>query len=250
MKFVHWSLVALFVAIAAPVAAQSAPLDTRNAVMRGEYIVKTVPLHHLSSGEAVKLLSPYTQSPGGGVFEVSASVRAVTIREVPKVYAEMMAVLAQYDRDPASVTLNFQLVAAENSNTRDPGVAGLDSLLRGVLKYTGYRLLTTSVASASENGTVTQTLSADGATFTLQVYVSDIRVDGSDASVHLSVNLTRNGIPSRGTGPNQVLTTGVTVPFGQTVVLGTSATDLGSGADPGQRALILTVRPQLVPVKK
>jgi hypothetical protein len=232
----------LIVALATAGAAQQ--IDTRNAVMHGDFIVKTVPLHHLTSSEAVKLLSPYSQTAGGGVFEVSPNVRAVTIREVPKVFAEMMMVLSQYDRDPASVTLNFQLIAAENTNTRDPGVAGLDSLLRGVLKYTGYRLLTTSVASASEGGTVTQTLSADGETFSLQVYVTDLRVDGTEASVHLNVNLMRNGVPSRGQAPSQVLSTGVTVPVGQTVVLGTSATDIG------QRALILTVRPQLVPVKK
>jgi hypothetical protein len=91
---------------------------------------------------------------------------------------------------------------------------------------------------------VTQTLSADGETFSLQVYVTDLRVDGTEASVHLNVNLMRNGVPSRGQAPSQVLSTGVTVPVGQTVVLGTSATDIG------QRALILTVRPQLVPVKK
>jgi hypothetical protein len=213
-------------------------------VVHGDFVVKTVPLHHLTSAEAVKLLSPYSQTAGGGVFEVSPNIRAVTIREVPKIYAEMMMVLSQYDRDPATVTLNFQLIAAENTNTRDPGVAGLDSLLRGVLKYTGYRLLTTSVASASENGNVTQTLSADGESFTLEVFVNDLRIDGTEASVHLNVHLIRNGVPSKGQAPSQVLSTGVTVPVGQTVVLGTSATDVG------QRALILTVRPQLVPVKK
>ena len=209
-----------------------------------EIIVKTVPLHHFTSSEAVKLLSPYVQSPGGGVFEVSQFVRAVTIRETPKIFAEMMAVLSQYDRDPASVTLNFQLIAAENTNTRDPGVAGLDSLLRTVLKYSGYRLLTTSVASASENGYVTQSLSADGDNFTLAVTVSDLRVEGNDASVHLSVSLTRNAVPSKGQAQASVLSTGVTVPVGQTVVLGTS------GIDSGQRALILTVRPQLASTKK
>ena len=168
--------------------------------MHGDFVVKTVPLHHLTSNEAVKLLvAVRRQTAGGGVFEVSPNVRAVTIREVPKIFAEMMMVLGQYDRDPATVTLNFQLIAAENSNTRDPGVAGLDSLLRGVLKYTGYRLLTTSVATASEGGIVTQTLSADGETFTLQVFVTDMRVDGNDASVHLSVHLTRNGVASKGT---------------------------------------------------
>ena len=245
MKRAFIALIVLFVAVGTRATAQAAPpIDTRNAIMHGEFIVKTVPLHHLSSIEAVKLLSPYAQTAGGGVFEVSPNVRAVTIREVPKIFAEMMTVLGQYDRDPASVTLNFQLIAAENSNTRDPGVAGLDSLLRGVLKYTGYRLLTTSVASASEGGRVTQTLSADGETFSLEVIVTDLRVDGNEASVHLSVSLTRNGIPSKGLPPNQVLSTGVTVPVGQTVVLGTSAPDIV------QRALILTVRPQLVSVKK
>ena len=209
-------------------------------------VVKTVPLHHFTSAEAVKLLSPYVQSPGGGVYEVSPNIRAVTIRETPKIYAEMMAVLTQYDREPASVTLNFQLIAAENTNTRDPAVAALDSLLRGVLKYSGYRLLTTSVASASEKGYVTQALSADGDNFTLAVTVSDLRVEGSDASVHLSVSLTRSAVPSKGQGPTSVLSTGVTVPVGQTVVLGTSMIDNGQA----QRALILTVRPQLASTKK
>lgn len=237
------SLVALSVAAATQAAAQQ-PTTPINAIMHGDFIVKTVPLHHLSSMEAVKLLSPYVQTNGGGVFEVSPNVRAVTIRELPKIFAEMMTVLGQYDRDPATITLNFQLIAAENSNTRDPGVAALDSLLRGVLKYTGYRLLTTSVASASEGGTVTQTLSADGETFTLEVYVSDMRYEGSDASVHLNVHLMRNGVPAKGLAPNQVLATGVTVPMGQTVVLGTSAPDVIP------RALILTVRPQLASVKR
>ena len=40
--------------------------------------------------------------------------------------------------------------------------------------------------------------------------------------------------------------TGVTVPMGQTVVLGTTA----AADSVGQRALILTVRPQLAPTKK
>lgn len=235
---------ALLVALGTTVAAQQASIDTRNTVKHGDFAIKTVPLHHLTSLEAVKLLQPYVQTNGGGVFEVSANIRAVTIREVPTVYAEMLMVLSRYDRDPATVTLNFQLIAAENSTTRDPGVAGLDSLLRGVLKYSGYRLLTTSMASASENSTVSQTLSADGETFTLAVNVTDLRVDGNEASVHLNVALYRNAVPSKGQALNQVLSTGVTVPIGQTVVLGTSATDVG------QRALILTVRPQLAPAKR
>ena len=46
-----------------------------------DFVVRTIPLHRLSSAEAVKLLTPYIQSPGGGVFEISSQIRAVTIRE-------------------------------------------------------------------------------------------------------------------------------------------------------------------------
>ena len=104
--------------------------------------------------------------------------------------------------------------------------------------------MTTSVATASENGYVSQTLSADGETFTLGVSVSDLRIEGTAASVHLTVALSRNAAPAKGQAAASVFTTGVTVPVGQTVVLGTSSTDSG------QRALILTVRPQLASTKK
>jgi len=206
-----------------------------------EFVVKTVPLHHLTSADAVKLLQPYVQTPGGGVYPAPANIRAVTIREVPRIFSEMTTVLNEYDREAASITLNFQIISADHSTTRDASAAGLDSLLRGVLKYSGYHLLGTTMAPAAEGAHITQTLNA-GEPLSLAVDVSDIRVEGNDASVHLNVQLSRSLYQ---TGPNRVvvnpvlLSTGVTVPIGQTVVLGTSATDNG------QRALILTVRPQI-----
>ena len=243
MRIARIAALALLVARTSSATAQQAAAHVTNA----DFVVKTVPLHHLSSAEAMRLLQPYVQTPGGGVFEISPNVRAVTIREIPKIYADMMAVLGQYDREPMSVTLTFQLVAADNSNTRDPAVAGIDSLLRGVLKYSGYRLLGTAVATASEHGMVQQSLSADGEILTLNGDVSDLRVDGNDASVHLNVDLRRSVTatqPGRPFAPN-VLGTGVTVPMGQTVVLGTAASSLAT-----QRALILTVRPQLATAGK
>jgi hypothetical protein len=204
--------------------------------------VKTVALHHLSSGEAMRLLSPYSVTPNGGVFEVP-NVRAVTIREVPRVYNEMLGVLEKYDREPAAVVLNFQLVVAEPTNTRDPAVAGIDSLLRNVLKFSGYRLLGTAVATTGENHIVTQTIAGDSETLSLSVEVRDVRVDGNDASVTLHVALERPAVApttnSYGHARADLLSTGLTVPMGQTVLLGTSA------SENGQRALILTVRPQL-----
>ena len=255
MKLVHLAAVAMTAIAFGRSSAQQAPQadDPRDAATESilaaqqDLIVKTVSLHHLTAPEAVQLLTPYVRSSGGGVF--AAPSRAVTIRESRKNLNDILRVLAQYDRDPANVTLNFQLIAAENTTTRDPNLVGLDSLLRGVLKYTGYRLLTTAVASGSEFGQVTQTLSGDGEPFTLAVDISEVRTgpNTNDSNIHLHVVLIRDAVPGAvGVGHNssQILSTGLTVPIGQTVVLGTSA------VDGGQRALILTVRPQLVAVKK
>jgi hypothetical protein len=229
-------------------AAQQQSSATRPPIKTEQpFLVKTVPLHHLRSQDAVKLLSPYVQTQGGGVYEASASssIRAVTIREIQTVFNEMMAVLERYDRDPATVVLNFQLIAAENTNTRDPAVASLDTLLRSVLKFSGYRLLSTSVAAASEGQMVSQTISADGDPLLLSVQISELRSEGNDASVQLYVQLNRQSIPAtpqnggNGRPASELFSTGVRVPIGQTVVLGTSA------AEGGTRAMILTVRPQL-----
>jgi hypothetical protein len=249
---------------AAPLAAQTPPRPTTNpsdAYRVGEFIVKTVPLRHLTSAEAVKLLSPYVENAGGGVYEVGQSIRAVTIRETMKPYMQMMQVLGQYDRDPATVTLNFQLVAADNSGQRDQAVAGLDSVLRGVLKFSGYRLLTTAVLNVGERATAQQSLSVGGVPYKLFVDVADITSDGANASIRMHVTLARSGVVEvnglKSAEPS-VLSTGVTIPIGNTVVLGTSVEPgkrsvvdgvVTSGDD---RALILTVRPQIVatPTKK
>jgi hypothetical protein len=244
MRLALGSLVAVIL-VSAPATAQqqTQPPAKSPFAAPGDFVVKTVTLHHLSSAEAVKLLSPYSQTPGGGVYEVSR-VHAITIRETPKIYADMIAVLGQFDREAANVTLNFQLIAADGSGTRDPGIAGLDSLLRGVLKFSGYHLLGTAIATASEGGMATQTLAAESEVLTLQAIVGDLRVDGNEASVHLSVELRRPVVAmtnGKSFSPN-VLSTDVTVPIGQTVVLGTAASTIPNA---GARALILTVRPQM-----
>jgi hypothetical protein len=251
MKLGHLAWLAC-VAIAPVAAAQQQSQAQKVLVEKPvapQFIVKTIDLHHLTSAEAVKLLDPYSRTVGGGVYEVP-SLRAVTIRETQAIVDEMMALLARYDRDPANVILNFQLIAAENTGVRDPAVAGLDSLLRGVLKFSGYRLLGTSVASAGEREDVSQSIPTERGSYTLMLDVSSLRVAGGDASVHLNVSLWRPAVPSApghaGAPASRILMTGVTVPMGQTVVLGTTA----AADSVGQRALILTVRPQLAPTKK
>ena len=248
MKAIQSIVLGALVALAAATAGAQQRAAVAATRTGDDIVVKTITLRHLSSVEATQLLMPYVQTKGGGVYAVPG-VRAVTIREVPRIFAEMEKVLASYDRSPATVTLNFQLIAAENTGARDPAVAGLDSLLRGVLKYSGYRLLRTTVANAGENERVSQSLSGDQEPYTLRVFVSEIRTEGGEASVHLNVTLEKDQFVNTPAGKSAVpgkelLSTGVSVPIGHTVVLGAAA------ADGEARALILTVRPQLAEGKR
>jgi hypothetical protein len=213
-------------------------------------VVVTVPLKHLTSNEAIALLSPYVGvgTPGNGVFSVPTA-HAVTIRSYGPSIARMRAVLAEYDRAPMSVTLTFQLIAADDTPSREQGLAGLDSVLRGVLKFSGYHLLGTAIGTASEGAGITQTLTSEPEPMKLEAIVREIRTDLNEPAVRLDVTLTRenatavwSGNASR-IGHEVLLESVVTVPAGQTIVLGTAA---GRGT---AKALILTVKPQLTVVK-
>jgi hypothetical protein len=175
-----------------------------------------------------------------------ATTRSVARDTARKIYPKATN-LRSAEHPAASISLTFQLIAAEDAPTRDPGLAGLDSLLRGVLRFNGYRLLGTAVVSAGEFADVTQTLTAtDQEAIKLSVSVRDVYLAGEASSVRLTVRMVRNyGLPNstmRGMY-DDLLTTGVTVPIGQTVVLGTAA------VTGNVKALILTVKPQLAAVR-
>jgi hypothetical protein len=208
-------------------------------------------------------------------------VRAVTIRETAAVSSEMLAVLSKYDHEPATITLDFELIAGYNCDACAPPLdartsppAGLDSLMRRMLKYRQYRMLATTVAVTDERNHVSLALSAEGDPMRLEVTVHEVRVDESQpvivvdgvrqesppGSVQLDISLYRDAIaargPVQGRPPSQLFSSGLTVPIGQTVVMGSAVTTLppaavGRGRDSSpDGALILVVRPQLNPVKR
>jgi len=228
-------------------------------------LTKTVQLHHLSNDDAVRLLTPYLLGQGAA-YTMGGGMHAVTIRATAKGIADAEHALAEYDRSPVTLTLNFQLIAAVDTPTRDPAVAGLDSVLRGVLKFAGYRLLSTAVARVSEGSSASQTLAGDAdMNYALSYTVTRVEGAGSNATVHLTVVLVRRAADGR-PGPSgrleeELFSTGVTIPLGNTVVLGSAVesnsvagnvasprgdtTRVNWTARPGarQRGLILTVRP-------
>jgi hypothetical protein len=230
-------------------------------------VTKTIELHHLSNEDAVKLLTPYLFG-SGGAYSTGSRMHAVTVSATPRGLADAERVLAEYDRSPVTLTLNFQLVSAVSTPTRDPAVAGLDSVLRGVLKFAGYRLLSTAVASVTEGSSASQTMAGDGdREYLLEYTVTSVEGTGADATVHLTVELSHrvtqntNVLP-----PDRLLYTGVTIPVGNTVVLGSatesdepasrspggdsSRVNAAARSSTGQRGLILTVRPAIDATKR
>ena len=224
-----------------------------------EVDTKTVELHHLKPKEAVKLLVPYVKAKDGGVFDVGDNISIITMRDTPENIARMERVLAKYDHSPATIRLVFQLIEADTGPRfatvgNDGRVSiDLDSTLRSVLKFPSYRLLAQGVASVGEFADVHQQLPTRDSqwVYSLSANVGAIHVSDSGGGesgrtgtsaggatsvsmVHLYVRLDRQG--------SGIIETGLDVPLGHMVVLGTAATR-SSGA-----ALILTVKPELVPI--
>lgn len=193
--------------------------------------VRTYELDHLDQEEAENLLRPYVRSELGGVFPGGGDARAITVRERPGTLQEIERVLAEHDRGPYGVALEFQVLEAGSFDDGGDDVPGVDTLLRDVLKFEDYRTVARAVVRANEDQFVEQNLGMGrtGGGYLLRGLVG--RVTREDAGLHIEL------FPSEGV---KLIETGVTVPMGQTVVLGTAA---GSGPD---MATILTVRPTLL----
>lgn len=234
--------------LALAVTAASTPLSMARAQNAAPPLtVKTFSLHHLQPHDAASLVSPYIQSRGGGVFEAGHDIQAITVRETPQVLARVDSLLHERDVAPPTIVFHFQLIAAEDSAVHDPAIARLDSTLRGLFKFAGYRLLSTGTAMAGDHRHFGITMGAGADRYALNGDVMAIDATGGSGSVQVLVQLARKSagmyegkpVPAEG-----LLSTGVTIPVGQTVVLGSAA------PRNERRALILSVRPELVSAAK
>ena len=259
--------VALAFSLAGTLGAQSPALET-----------KTLELKHLKPDEAVSLLRPYLVNAAGMVTLVSPNMSIVTIKDVPENISRMERVLAKYDHSPATIRLVFQLIEADTgpklqsaANERSPS-SDLDATLRSVLRFSSYRLVAQGVATSGEFASIGQQLAQAGANYTydIRATVGAIRLSeatlqaqastparmvstgslsvdtNATGSVRLMVELVRTNqyMYQNGQRPvESVMSTGLDVPLGNTVVLGT-ATSQKTGV-----AIILTVKPELVRIK-
>ncbi len=170
---------------------------------------------------------------------------------------ERAPITATGTRNPPSPTpsllLRFQLIRPTGEATSDSAIVEIDSVLRELFHWRGYRLLSQAAITvdipANTRGPLTthQLLNADGQTLTLKVIVDSVM----PSKVRLSVDV--SGYVAQGTARSltTMLSTTVTVWFGNTVVLGSTqpggaaaATMKGRGSV-GAGTLILAVKPEV-----
>jgi hypothetical protein len=151
------------------------------------------------------------------------------------------SLIRENDRSPAVLSFRFQLIAADDTPALDTSIESLASTLRGLFRYKGYHLLGEGSTTAGEGELFSLTIPAGEDRFALAGEVAAVQA-GNTGSTRIRVRLSR---PSGGTYQGKpleaevLLSTGLTVPLGQTVVLGSAA------PGGGNKAVILAVHPEV-----
>ncbi len=148
---------------------------------------------------------------------------------------------------PTAVLLRFQLLRPSGTKTTDRSIMPIDSVLRDLFQWPGYQLLANAALTADlprgSNSPVLaqQTLTANGETYELRVQVDSALFKRVRLRVTLSgptAATTRAG----DRGAPVLLSTTLTLGYGNTVVLGSTQPGSGRGGMGG--TMILVVRPE------
>lgn len=215
------TLALVVVAAAAGCADRAPKLDT-----------KTYRLEYLKPGEAAQIVQPYVYPKRDGApGAMSRFDGGLTVRETPENLARIDSVLARYDRPVPNLRLSFQVIEADGASASDPRIAPLESLLSGLFRYEGYRLLDEAQLTAASGGMSTATMMVHGMPFKLTVRLGKVRPEPGAGEADIDVTLDVRGY-------GDILATSLTVPIGKTVVLGSAR------PDPKLGALIVTLKPE------
>jgi hypothetical protein len=243
-RFIPLSVVTL--ALVAPLTLSAQDPNRPVLDIRTPVFVQTFNLRWISSVDAANLVSPYVQAPGVpgiGAFSAGPNMHAITVRGTKAMIATVDSVLRENDLQPATFVLRFQLIAGlDSATTRDPAIADVDAALRGLFRFSGYKLLAQGSVNVSDNSRFVLTMGSGRDRYQVDGTAHNVPATRGAGSAELNVGLARDlgAIPAT-MNANQVFSTGLTVTLGQTIVLGSAA-----GGAPGQ-ALILTVHTELAP---
>jgi len=193
---------------------------------------QTFELQYLDIDAAIGLVDPYVyhdrpESPG----RISAARNLLTVRETTDNLEKIARVLLEYDTPPTTVQLRFQVIEANGADYSDPAIANVESVLRQLFRFEGYRLSAEAVMGGVEGSRVTQVM-GDDAQYRLSAYISNVRTSGDSGIVNINVDLQTSW-------GSAVFETSANVRIGQTMVLGSTR------ARPDASTIILTVLPEV-----
>lgn len=191
--------------------------------------VRSLPLKYLSGPEAADFLSSQL---GAGAVE-GWTEGTVFVRGSSKVREEAAVLLATVDVPIPQAALKFQIIEANGFTQSDTSIARVESVLRGLFRFNGYRLVAEAFIQTKEESSGSQMIVGEnGEHYGLNVEVHKISRRAGKASAEVTTSLWV-GIPNL-----TALSNTVNMPDGQTIVLGSTRTDQKRGA------LILVVTPQ------
>ncbi len=197
----------------------------------GALQVRTFEIQYLDPDEAAQMIDPYIYGDReGNPGMISLGPGTITVRERADNLARIEAVLAQFDKARPGVTLRFQLIEADGASTRDPAIAKVETQLRKLFRYEGYRLIGESVVSGIEGREASGRIATSEGVYTISAALWRVRPGLDGGNIQMGVELY--------TPDEQALQTSVSIGVrpGQTAVIGSSR------PDPGLGALILTVQ--------
>ena len=200
---------------------------------------QTFELKYLDAQTAASLIEPYVYfdretNPGTVSTAGGMASHLITVRETPDNLAKIARVLSEYDQPAPMVQLHFQVIEANGSTTTDPAIENVESALRQLFRFRGYRLLAEAVLSGVAGSSMSQNMGGEGGGFRITTNIRDVRGSADSGTVRFDVSLL--GAPPVGT----VFETSANVRMGQTMVLGSTR------PRPEMETLILAVRPEVM----
>jgi hypothetical protein len=213
----------LILALAAASCAENVPeLETR-----------TFEVLHLEDWVAETLVEPYVYAGRPGAPGMASVVEGkLTVRETRENLQRIEETLRQYDRPKPVVRLSFQIIEANGDQETDPRIADVESALRQLFRFEGYRLVGEVMVHGTEGNQVYQEFDVpDLGPSAIEALIRDVRADSAGGSVQLEMRFHA--------GSRTVFGTTVRVRAGQTAVLGRTPSSVGS------RNIILSVKSEL-----
>jgi hypothetical protein len=205
---------------------------------------RTFRLQSLDDHVALSVIEPYVYSDRPDAPGAATAIQGVlTVRETSDNLDRITRVLEEFDSPRNSVGLHFQVILANGAESSDPSIAEIEIELRRLFRFRGYQLIAEGAVTGLERSHVTQKMFdkrgtnrqlAPGTWYAYDLAAAIGTVGGEGDSMVVDLEIYLDSDPG-----GSLFGASVVLGIGNTVVLGTLQL-------PGNEALILTVRAELV----